>query len=122
MLGYETAQVNSQLVNVAPGQAFAPLTFGSQYTGPGYWPRNGAYNAPPVMPSTSSIAGNSTMGSGGSVSVGGSSSGGHPMPSAGTITRDGGSNYFSLKSSPLIWAVGFLGVGLAMLHFIHYSK
>lgn len=120
MLGYETVAVNSQLINAAPGQAFAPLTFGSQYTGPGYWPRNGVYNVPPIVPSTSSQASNGGLGGGGvSSGYGGS---GHPMPSAGTITQDGNTNYFSLKSSPLVWAVVFLGGGLALLHFIHYSK
>lgn len=45
-LGYETQVVNGRMVNVAPGQAYAPLTFGSAYTGPGRWPRGGVYNVP----------------------------------------------------------------------------
>ena len=114
MLGYETAIVNSQMVNVAPGQAYAPLTFGSAYTGPGMWPRNGVYNVPPVMPSASSVQGN-TMG------ADASGPGMHPLPSAGSVSQNGNTNYFSPRRSPLIWAVGFLAVGLAMLHFIHYK-
>lgn len=117
MLGYESTIVNSQLINVAPGQAYSPLTFGSQYTGPGMWPRNGVFNTPPVMPSASSVQGGSMGGMGGDAY-----GGGHPMPTAGSITSNGDANYFSIKHSPLIWAVVFLAAGLGMLHFIHYSK
>lgn len=112
-LGYETAIVNSQMVNVAPGQAFAPLTFGSTYTGPGMWPRNGVYNVPPVTPSPGTWAGTDS-----DVSMSG---GGHPAPSASAMTSSGGVNFFSPTKSPLLMALFFLAAGLGMLHFIHYK-
>lgn len=116
MLGYETTVVNGQMVNVAPGQSFAPLTFGSTYTGPGYWPRNGVYNVPPVTPSPSTMAGQSAM-----PTQSGGYGGNQPTPTAGTMSQSGNTNYFHGTKSPLIWALLFLGGGLAMLHFIHYK-
>lgn len=111
-VGYESQVVNGQLVNVAPGQGYAPLTFGAQYTGPGMWPRNGVYNVPPVTPSPGTWEGaNMDMSSGA----------GHPQPTAGTINQDGGTNYFHPTKSPLLWALAFLAGGLAMLHYIHYA-
>lgn len=112
-LGYESAVINSQLVNVAPGQSYAPLTFGQAYTGPGFWPRNGVYNVPPVTPSPGTWSGGDTTMYTGD---------GHPSPSAGSVSEDGKMNFFSLKRSPLLMALFFLGAGLAMLHFIHYKN
>lgn len=112
MLGYETQAVNGQMVNVAPGQAFSPLTFGAAFTGPGFWPRNGVYNVPPVTPSPGTWEG---------ASVGTADPGGHAPTTAGSITQDGKANYFSPTKSPLLWALAFLAGGLAMLHYIHYA-
>lgn len=111
-VGYESQVVNGQLINVAPGQGYSPLVFGAQYTGPGMWPRNGVYNAPPVMPAPGTWEG-STMDM--------SSDGGHPSPTAGTINQNGNTNYFHPTKSPLLWALGFLALGLGMLHYIHYA-
>jgi hypothetical protein len=113
-LGYESQVVNGQLINVAPGQGFAPLTFGSAYTGPGFWPRNGVYNVPPVVPAAGTWEGSTT-------DAMGSASGGQPHPTAGAINANGGTNYFHPTKSPLIWAVAFLAGGLALLHWVHYS-
>jgi hypothetical protein len=113
MIGYETQVVNGQMVNVAPGQSYAPLTFGAAYTGPGMWPRNGVYNVPPVTPSPGTWEGSY---------VGTSDSGaGHPNTSAGAINENGDMNFFHPTKSPLLWALGFLVGGLAMLHYIHYA-
>lgn len=115
-VGYETAQVNSQLVNVAPAQGYAPLTFGAAYTGPGYWPRNGVFNVPPVSPSPG------TTGQGGTTSTGLTNANGSPSPTAGAMAPDGTANYFHLTKSPLVWAFAFLAIGLFMLHKIHFRE
>lgn len=111
-LGYESQVVNGQLVNVAPGQGYAPLTFGAAYTGPGFWPRNGVYNVPPVTPSVGTWEGSVTDFT---------SPGGHPGTSAGSMNMDGNANYFHPTKSPLLWALLFLGGGLALLRYIHYA-
>jgi hypothetical protein len=107
-IGYQSAVVNGQLVNVAPGAAFSPLAFGPAYTGPGMWPRQGVYNVPPVLPSASLQASMAPASYG--------QSGTYPLPSA----TDHQGNPFSITASPLLWALAFLTLGLAMLYFIHY--
>jgi hypothetical protein len=106
MLGYESAVVNGQLINVAPKQAFSPLTFGQAYTGPAYWPRQGVYNVPPVVPSGALQN-----------SMAPAAYGGFPMPSA---TSESG-NPFHPTKSPLWLALVFLIGGILMLQFIHYK-
>lgn len=115
-VGYESQQVNSQLVPVAPSQGFAPLTFGSMYTGPGYWPRNGVFNVPPVAPAAG------TTGQGGVTSTGVTAGNGSPSPSSGAMTGSGGVNWLHPTKSPLVFAFGFLAVGLFMLHKIHFRE
>lgn len=110
-LGYESGIVNSQLIPVAPGQAFSPLTFGQAYTGPGHWPRNGVYNVPPVQAAPGTWSGSNAM----------DAEGGHPAPTAGSITPEGKVSFFSPTKSPLVMALLFLAAGLGMLHFIHYK-
>lgn len=115
-VGYETQQVNSQLVPVAPGQGFAPLTFGAAYTGPGYWPRNGVYNVPPVTPSPG------TTGQGGTTGTGLTAGNGTPSPTTGAQSSNGSVNWAHPTKSPLLWAFGFLALGLLMLHKIHFRE
>jgi hypothetical protein len=113
MIGYESAAVNDQLVNVAPGQAYAPTTFGSAYTGPGFWPRNGVFNVPPVVPSPTIQAGQAPS----QAPSPGSSYGGSGIPTS--MSQSG--NAFHLTQSPLVWALGMFVVGLLMLQHIHYK-
>jgi hypothetical protein len=121
LYGYETASINGQLVPVAPGQAFSPLTFGAEYTGPGFWPRNGVYNTPPVSPSPSN-AGNTTVGAAGGTGGASLSAAGTPMPSTGAQSvSGGGANFFHLTKSPLVWALLFLVGGVLMLQHVHYK-
>lgn len=108
MLGYTSMGVNDQLVNVAPNQAFDPLTFGQAYTGPARWPRQGVYNVPPVLPSAS-------LRSNMPPELYGSSY-------ADTSAMSETGNPFSVKKSPLWWALGFLIVGMLMLQYVHYGK
>jgi len=106
-LGYGSAAVNAQLVPVPVKSAFDPLTFGTAYTGPGMWPRQGVYNVPPVMPAgslQSSMAPAAYGGTGFSVPTPASESG----------------NPFHPTKSPLIFALVFLFAGVLMLKHIHY--
>jgi hypothetical protein len=107
VVGYGSAVVNGQLVNIAPMQAFNPLTFGQAYTGPGMWPRQGVYNVPPVMPSAAD-QGSMAPGSYGGL---------NPMPTS----TDAKGSPWSLTKSPLWWGLGFLIAGVLMLQHIHYK-
>lgn len=115
-VGYESAIINSQLVNVAPGQGYSPLTFGAQFTGPGFWPRNGVFNVPPVTPAPG------TTGQGGVTATGLSAGNGSPsLPSAGEATP-AGPNFMHPTKSPVLWAIGFLVISLFMLHKVHFRE
>lgn len=111
-LGATSSVVNGQLVHIAPKQGFAPLTFGQTYTGPRFDSRGAVYNVPPVMPSPTINAGTDA----------GNITGVQPTPTAGGLTKNGNANYFHLTKSPLLWAVGFLAIGLLMMQKIHYGK
>lgn len=113
MLGYESQAVNDQLVNVAPGQAYAPTVFGNAWTGPGFWPRNGVWNVPPVVPSPADQGGMAPTQLGSGANYGGTL----PMPS----TESENGSAFHPKHSPLLWALGMLIAGLLMLQYIHYK-
>lgn len=108
MLGYTSQTVNGQLVNVAPGQAFNPLTFGQAYAPTMMWPRQGVYNVPPVLPSAalqSSMAPSSY------------GSSGFPNPTATSASG----NPFHPTKSPLWWGLGFLIIGVLMIQHIIYK-
>jgi hypothetical protein len=113
-VGYESQTVNGQLVPVAPGQGYSPLTFGSMYTGPGMWPRNGVFNTPPVTPSPGST------GQGGTTTTGvtGGNGGG---PTAGKMNANGSINFMHPTKSPLVMAIIFMIVGLFILHKVHWK-
>jgi hypothetical protein len=108
-LGYTTQVINSQLVPVAPEQAYNPLTFGQSYTGPAFWLRQGVYNVPPVLPSPALQS---------AMAPGSYGSSGFPMPTA----MDASGSPFSATKSPLWWALGFLAVGLLLLQHVHWRK
>jgi hypothetical protein len=117
MLGYTSQVVNGQLVNVAPGQAYNPLTFGAQYTGPAMWTVGSPYNVPPVLPSPVGASGVTQY----SPDMGGSRyGGGAPMPTAGSVRDDGTVNWWHPTKSPVLWAIGFLMVSLVLLHKVHF--
>lgn len=113
-VGYTSQIINSQLVNVAPEQAFNPLTFGQAYTGPAMWPRQGVYSIPPILPSPELQAAQSPLAYGANPAYGGTT----PMPSA----MGPGGNPFHLTKSPLWWALGFLTIGLLLLQHVHWRK
>jgi hypothetical protein len=108
MIGYGSAAVNDQLVPVPVKAAFDPMSFGPAYTGPGMWPRQGVYNTPPVLPSPSLQASMAPASYG--------QSGTYPYPTA----QDEAGSPWSLKKSPVLWVIIFLGVALFMLHMVHY--
>jgi hypothetical protein len=111
MLGYESTVVNGQMVNVAPKAGYDPLIFGQAYTGPAYWPRQGVYNVPPVIPS-GGLQGSMAPSSYGS-SAG---QGGQTLPTA----LDPNGSPWSFTRSPMWMGLIFLVVGILMLQHIHY--
>lgn len=104
MIDWGSNVVNGTLVPQPPTSAFFPLTMGAQYRGPGYWPRQGSYQVPPVPPNIAN-AGNMSPNTTGSVSPGVTM--GNPYhPTQGTI----------------LFAFFALVLGLFGLHYIHYGK
>ena len=112
-IGYESAAVNDQLVNVAPGQAYSPLAYGASLSGPGFWPRNGVFNTPPVVPSPADQASMAPTQLGSGANYGGSI----PLPTMASASG----NPFHLAKGNVVWGVGFLVVGMLMLMYIHYK-
>jgi hypothetical protein len=111
--GYGSVGVNDQLIPIPVKAAFNPLAFGPTYTGPGFWPRQGTYNVPPIMPSPGQQASMPASAYGGTPSEDGT----YDAPTA--LSPSG--SPWSFKHSPLPWALLFLVVGLAGLHFIHFK-
>jgi hypothetical protein len=109
--GYTSQVINGQLVNVAPEQAFNPLTFGQAYTGPAMWPNQGVYTVPPVLPSAA-LQGSMAPTSYGAVP------GSTPLPTATSASG----NPFHLTKAPTLWALFFLAAGLLMLQHVHWKK
>jgi hypothetical protein len=107
MLGYESSVVNGQLINVAPRAGFDPIIFGQAYTGPAYWPRQGVYNVPPVMPS-GALQGSMAPSQYGYTGI--------PVP---TSSSDSG-NVLHPTKGPVVFGLLFLIVGVLMLQYIHY--
>jgi hypothetical protein len=98
--------VNGQLVPQAPSSAFYPTFLGSQARGPGYWPRQGTWQVPPVMP-------NSTMASQMSPNSG---------ATASASTQAGTANPWHPTKGNIVFSFGALIIGLFMLQYIHYGK
>jgi hypothetical protein len=103
-IGYGSAIVNSQLINVAPKAAYSPLVFAGAYSGPG-WPRQGVFDVPPVMPSAEMSAGYAQS---------------NPSGTYPTATDEQGSP-FSVSKSPLWWALGGIAACLIFLHYVVYK-
>jgi hypothetical protein len=99
--------VNGQLIPQPPSSAFWPTYMGSQVRGPGYWPRQGSWQVPPVVPSAG-VASQQSPNTGGNTAFGGTqASGGNPWhPTQGTI----------------IFSFIALAAGLFMLNYIHYGR
>lgn len=112
-IGYESAAVNDQLVNVAPAQAYSPLAYGASLSGPGFWPRNGVFNTPPVVPSPADQASMAPTQLGSGANYGGSI----PLPTMASASG----NPFHLAKGNVVWGIGFFVVGILMLMYIHYK-
>lgn len=113
---YESVVINGQLVPVAPAQAFDPLSYGNSLSGPGFWPRGGQWNMPPLLPSAMSQTANTQY------SPSDSGSGGVAMPTQGSMNGNGKVNFLHPTKSPVIWTLGTLALALFMLHKVHYGK
>lgn len=96
-----SSEVNGQLVAQPPSSAFFPLDMGAQYRGPGYYPRQGSYQVPPVVPSPNL--------------------GPQPVGSAGTAQQVDNSNPWHPTQGTIIFGFLALVVGLFGLHYIHYG-
>ncbi len=101
--------VNGQLIPQAPSSAFWPTTMGSQVRGPGFWPRQGTWQVPPVVPNPAMAP--------------------YMAPSAGIAGQSSSGNASATSSNPfhptqgtIIFALGALFLGIFMLRYIHYGK
>lgn len=112
MIPWGSNVVNGQLVPQAPTQAIDPLTYGPAYTGPAFWPRQGVYSVPPVVPSMGQ--------SGRRVGSAYDTTAGYAPGTIPTAASETG-NPFHLTKSPLMFAFIFLVAGYLMLHYIHYK-
>lgn len=115
-VGYGSAAVNDQLVPLPVQSAYNPWSFGPVYTGPAFWPRHGVFNVPPVM--TGGAVAGVPAGAALSNGTGGARITAPTLPTNGSAT---GNVHHPLRS-PVWFGFGFLAVGLAMLHFIHYRR
>jgi hypothetical protein len=114
-IDYGSTVINGQLVPVPQDQSFSPLTYGAEFSGPGFWPRGGQYNLPPLLPGGSATTGSE------SYSPDSTSGSFNPMPTAGAMKSDGSVNYLSPTKSPALWVIGLLGLSLWLLHKVHYK-
>lgn len=105
--GPDSQVINGQLVPVMGSSVWSPVAWG---------PLPGRTGTPAPVPTIPPIVGNSGGGYGGpGNAVGG---GGTANDATAAVAAD---NPWSLKLSPLPWALGFLIVGLLGLRWIHWS-
>jgi hypothetical protein len=105
--------VNGQLVPRVPASAVFPLVFSAQYTGPGFYPKQGTFQVPPVLPNAYSV--NNSL-------AGGQFGNATPMAGGGitpTAASETGNPWHPTKS-PVLFAFGALVIGLFMLHYVHW--
>lgn len=119
-IGYGSVAVNDQLVPLPVQSAYNPWSFGPVFTGPAFWPRQGVYNVPPIISPGAVAAAGGAMAGGNPGSSMGVTADGRPSPTLPTQVGPGG-NPWHVTKSPVLWALGFLIVGLWMLHFVHYK-
>ena len=103
--------VNGQIVPRAPSSAFFPLVFSAQYTGPGFYPKQGTYQVPPVLPSAYLRNANIAPGQYGTA-----------VPSAGYSgnTPSMGNPFHPTRSAVIFAFIALVG-GLFMLKYIHWG-
>lgn len=101
--------VNGQLVPRVPSSAVFPLTFSPHYSGPGYWPRQGSYQVPPVV-SNPILARNMAP-----------SGLGQGSPGVAAVTQaDATGNPWHPTKGTILFGFGALVLGLFMLRYIHW--
>src|SRR5215472_5100900 len=108
--------VNGQLVPRVPSSAVFPLVFSGMETGPAFYPKQGTFQVPPILPNAYSVNNSLAAGQFGNATpmVGGSSA---VMPTAQSETG----NPFHPTKSPVLFAFLALVAGLFMLHYIHWG-
>lgn len=108
-LGSDTSVVNGQRFTFPTTAAYAPTQYGPQTTG-----------VPQVSPTMPPY-----IGGGGSVTASGAAEGVGGYGTAGNnqqVTAIAAAHPYSLKVSPVFWAVGGLVIGLLLLNGIHWRK
>lgn len=98
--------VNGQLVPRTPSSAVFPVVYSPQYTGPGYWPRQGAWQVPPFIA-------NPEMRTRMAPSTG-------VEPGVGPTQEDENGNPFHPTKGTVIFGFGALVVGLFLLRYVHW--
>jgi hypothetical protein len=114
ILGANTAVVDGQRVTLPPLAAFQPQSFGLQTSG-----------VPNVSPTVPPIMGTGLVGgSGGSAGgIGYNSVGGYgTADNNAAATAAAAANPFSLRSSPVLWAVAALLGGLLLLQAVNWHE
>jgi hypothetical protein len=105
MLGYQSQVINGQLVSVAPAQSYNPLAFGQNYAPSGYWPNQGVYQIPPVMPSATAAATTNPL-----------AYGAITLPTSSDETG----SPFSLMKGPIWFWIACGVIGFLLLRYIHF--
>lgn len=107
-LGSDTGVVNGQRFTFPTLASYNPQSYGQQTTG-----------VPQVSPTMPPYLGNGApAGMGGAEGVGGYGTAGNNAQ----VTAIAAANPYSLKVSPVWWAVGALVVGLTLLNAVHWRK
>jgi hypothetical protein len=109
LIGYGSDAINDQLVPVPPVAAYNPLVYGAMVD---MWPAYGTYSTPPVLGASSPITGTADYSMPGQPEHGGSIT----MPTA--VSPEG--SPFSLKHSPLWWAIFGVVGSLLILHYVFW--
>lgn len=99
--------VNGQLVPRVPASAVYPVVYSPQYSGPGFWPRQGSWQVPPVVS-------NPAMAARMAPSTGSSS-----YPTVVTQTDETGNPFHPTKGT-IVFGFGALVLGLFLLRYIHW--
>lgn len=110
-LGQGTAVVDGQRVTLAPSAAFTPASYGPQTTG-----------VPNVTPSIPPYLASNGVGAAGA-GAGHANVDGYGTAENNTmVTQIAGDHPFSLKVSPVVWALGALVGGVLLLHFVSFRE
>lgn len=110
VLGQGTVVVDGQRTTAPPAAAFNPAVFGQQTTG--------VPNVSPIVPPFASATGAGSAGVSGYASVNGYGT----AENNGSVAAVAAANPFSLKVSPVWWAIGALVGGVLVLQAVSWHE